>query len=161
MTVRVHKFEPAKCWRSPICKNWTPWKSPTIWYVCLSWYSVWIVYFYHWADDFCKIIEEDARERAEKRKEREKLGKEWKRKGTQAFRKQDFQAAVDNYSQAVKQCPWDISLYTNLALVSRDGKGRHVYLSHLVSYPMMQCKLILYRSTCTQYMYGHLLAWQL
>jgi hypothetical protein len=47
------------------------------------------------------------------------LGKEWKRKGTQAFRQQEFQAAVDNYSQAVKQCPWDISLYTNLALVSK------------------------------------------
>ena len=49
------------------------------------------------------------------------MGKEWKRKGTQAFRRQDFSAAVDSYSQAAKQCPWDISLYTNLALVSRDG----------------------------------------
>ena len=70
------------------------------------------------AGGFCKAVEEDALERAEKIKEREKLGKEWKRKGTQAFRRQEFQEAVDNYSKAVKQSPWDVSLYTNLALVS-------------------------------------------
>ena len=74
----------------------------------------------HWSGEFCKTVEEDARERAENRKERERLGKEWKRKGTQAFRKQEFQAAADSYSQAIKQSPWDISLYTNLALVGCD-----------------------------------------
>lgn len=63
------------------------------------------------------MIEEDARERAEARKERERQGKELKRRGTQAFRRQEFQAAADNYSEAIKQTPWDISLYTNLALV--------------------------------------------
>ena len=90
--------------------------------VMLRHFIVWSVYFHYWAGDFCKAIEEDAHERAERRKEREKLGREWKRKGTQAFRKQEFQAAVDNYSQAIEQCPWDISLYTNLALVSLTWK---------------------------------------
>ena len=97
---------------------------------CLYTYVFWTAgvttAIYSWAGDFCKAIEEDAQERAEKRKEREKLGKEWKRKGTKAFRREEFQAAVDNYSQAVKQCPWDVSLYTNIALVSWNGKGRQV-----------------------------------
>ena len=57
------------------------------------------------------------------------MGKEWKRKGTQTFRRQEFQAAINNYSQAVEQCPWDISLYTNLALVSRNDKGRHYHIA--------------------------------
>ena len=67
--------------------------------------------------EFCKAIEEDARERAERKKEREKRGKELKIKGTQAFRREEFESAADLYSQAMKESPWDISLYTNMALV--------------------------------------------
>ena len=68
--------------------------------------------------DFMCSIEEDARTRAERRKERERVGKEWKKKGTLAFRSSDYHSAIDCYSKAIKEMPWDITLYTNRALVS-------------------------------------------
>ena len=68
--------------------------------------------------EFYKAVEEDAHERAERRKEREKAGKELKKKGTEAFRREEFEEAADLYSRAIKETPWDISLYTNMALVS-------------------------------------------
>lgn len=67
--------------------------------------------------DFMKSIQEDAKERAERRKEREKAGKELKKKGTRAFRSSDYNSAIEFYSKAIQEMPWDITLYTNRALV--------------------------------------------
>ena len=63
-------------------------------------------------------MEEDAQERAERRKERERVGREMKRKGNEAFRKEEYHSAVENYTEAIQQMPWDVTLYTNRALVS-------------------------------------------
>ena len=67
---------------------------------------------------FCQALEEDARERAEGRKERERVGREKKRKGNEAFRKEEYHSAVEHYTEAIQQMPWDVTLYTNRALVS-------------------------------------------
>ncbi|XP_065883207.1 tetratricopeptide repeat protein 12-like [Dysidea avara] len=64
-------------------------------------------------DGFCKALEEDAKERAERRKEKEKIGKEFTKSGNTAFKQGDFEAAVISYSEGIKQMPWDITLYTN------------------------------------------------
>ena len=67
---------------------------------------------------FCQALEEDAQERAERRKERERVGREKKRKGNEAFRKEEYDFAVKHYTEAIQQMPWDVTLYTNRALVS-------------------------------------------
>ena len=64
-------------------------------------------------DGFCKALEEDAKERAERKKEKEKIGKELKKTGNTAFKQGDFEAALVSYSEGIKQMPWDITLYTN------------------------------------------------
>ena len=64
-------------------------------------------------DGFCKALEEDAKERAERKKEKERIGKELKKTGNTAFKQGDFEAAVVSYSEGIKQMPWDITLYTN------------------------------------------------
>ena len=69
---------------------------------------------------FCQALEEDAQERAERRKERERVGRERKRKGNEAFRKEEYHSAVEHYTEAIQQMPWDVSLYTNRALVSSE-----------------------------------------
>ena len=65
-------------------------------------------------------MEEDAQERAERRKERERVGREKKRKGNEAFRKEEYHSAVEHYTEAIQQMPWDVTLYTNRALVSSE-----------------------------------------
>ena len=64
-----------------------------------------------------KTLEEDARERGERRKEREAEGREHKRRGNEAFRAGQFQSAAEEFSVALRHTPWDTSLYTNRALV--------------------------------------------
>lgn len=66
---------------------------------------------------FLHSMEEDARERGERRRERERRGKEAKRKGNKAFKKGDLQSAVECFTEAIREMPWDITLYTNRALV--------------------------------------------
>lgn len=66
---------------------------------------------------FLQSLEEDAQERGEKRKERERKGREVKRKGNQAFKEGDYDSAVRWFTEGVKEAPWDITLYTNRALV--------------------------------------------
>ena len=63
-------------------------------------------------------MEDDARERTERKRERERVGKERKRKANGLFRRGEFSTAVESYSEAIEQMPWDVSLYTNRALVS-------------------------------------------
>lgn len=67
---------------------------------------------------FLQSLEEDAHERAERRKEREKKGKEAKKKGNRSFKAGDFESAVQCFTEGIKEMPWDITLYTNRALVS-------------------------------------------
>ena len=64
-----------------------------------------------------KTLEEDARERGERRKEREAQGRDHKKRGNTAFRAGQFENAVTEFSVALRHTPWDISLYTNRALV--------------------------------------------
>ena len=56
--------------------------------------------------------------RGERRKQKEAAGREWKRKGTLAFRRGKLEEAINCYSKAIQETPWVISLYTNRALVS-------------------------------------------
>lgn len=67
---------------------------------------------------FLQSLEKDARERGERRKERERRGRDAKQKGNQAFKKGDFENAVKWFTEGMKEAPWDITLYTNRALVS-------------------------------------------
>ena len=53
----------------------------------------------------------------ERRKERESRGREHKKSGNTAFRSGQYSDAVEQYSHALKHTPWDVSLYTNRALV--------------------------------------------
>lgn len=69
---------------------------------------------------FLRTLEEDARERGERRKEREKKGKEAKKKGNQAFKEGNLERAVEWFTEGIKEAPWDITLYTNRALVSSE-----------------------------------------
>ena len=69
------------------------------------------------SNEYLRALEEDAKERSEKRKEKEELGKEHKKAGNTAFKQGDFEAAIVSYSEAIKQMPWDITLYTNRAQV--------------------------------------------
>ena len=64
-----------------------------------------------------KTLEEDARDRGERRKEREAQGRDHKKRGNTAFRAGQFENAVTEFSVALRHTPWDISLYTNRALV--------------------------------------------
>lgn len=68
--------------------------------------------------DFLRSLEEDAKERADRRKEREARGKEAKKKGNRAFKAGDFEGAVRCFTDGIKEAPWDLTLYTNRALVS-------------------------------------------
>ena len=67
--------------------------------------------------EFCHALEEDARERGERRKEREVKGKAKKKRGNEAFRRGEYASSIEHFTEAIAQTPWDISLYTNRALV--------------------------------------------
>jgi len=69
------------------------------------------------AASFCKSIEEDAKERAERRKERERKGKEIKKRGNSFFKSGECEKALEQYALALKETPWDFTLHTNRALV--------------------------------------------
>jgi len=69
------------------------------------------------SNKYLKALEEDAKERSERRKAKEKLGKEHKKHGNTAFKQGDFETAIGSYSEAIKQTPWDVTLYTNRAQV--------------------------------------------
>ena len=69
------------------------------------------------SNEYLRVLEEDAKERSERRKVKEKLGKEHKRLGNTAFKQGDFEAAITSYSEAIQQIPWDVTLYTNRAQV--------------------------------------------
>ena len=74
-------------------------------------------------DAFCESVEQDASERAERRLEREKKGRELKGAGNAAFRSGQFDTAVERYSSAIERTPWDATLYTNRAQVCVCGCG--------------------------------------
>lgn len=67
---------------------------------------------------FLRSLEEDAKERGERRREMELRGKEAKKKGNKAFKEGDYESAVKYFTEGIKEAPWDITLYTNRALVS-------------------------------------------
>ena len=69
------------------------------------------------SNEYLRALEEDARERSERRKAKEKMGKEHKKLGNTAFKRRDFQGAITSYSEAIQQMPWDVTLYTNRAQV--------------------------------------------
>ncbi len=56
-------------------------------------------------------------ERGERRRRREEEGKRLKKEGNKAFRREDYSRAVACFTEAIAQSPWDITLYTNRALV--------------------------------------------
>ena len=66
---------------------------------------------------FCKSMEQDAAERAQRRMEREKKGRDLKRAGNAAFKSSQYDIAVQQYTAAIESMPWDVSLYTNRAQV--------------------------------------------
>ena len=72
---------------------------------------------------FCRTIEQDAKERAERKKEKEARGKEMKRKGCVCFKCGKYEEALEHFTAALREMPWDLALYTNRALV----KGNSCY----------------------------------
>lgn len=66
---------------------------------------------------FLQSLEEDSKERGERRRQREERGKEAKKKGNKAFKEGKFEGAVEFFTEAIKEMPWDLTLYTNRALV--------------------------------------------
>ena len=70
------------------------------------------------SNEYLRALEEDAKERSERRKAKEKLARENKRVGNIAFKRGDYDAAIAAYSEAIHEVPWDVTLYTNRAQVS-------------------------------------------
>lgn len=66
---------------------------------------------------FCQSVEEDAKQRAEKRKERVQKGKAIKKEGNAFFKSGDYELALECFAAALKETPWDMTLHTNKALV--------------------------------------------
>ncbi|XP_036603692.1 tetratricopeptide repeat protein 12 [Trichosurus vulpecula] len=66
-------------------------------------------------DGFMEVLEKDARERAERRKENKSLANALKEKGNEAFLKGDYRMAVQHYSEGLKKLKDMIVLYTNRA----------------------------------------------
>ncbi|XP_051842949.1 tetratricopeptide repeat protein 12 isoform X1 [Antechinus flavipes] len=66
-------------------------------------------------DAFMKIIENDARERAKRRKENKSLANAFKEKGNEAFLKGDYEMAVHYYTEGLKKLKDMKVLYTNRA----------------------------------------------
>ncbi len=76
-------------------------------------------------DEFLQSMEEDAKERAERRKEREGKGKAAKKRGNEMFKQGHFDNAIQHFTEAIKETPWDLTLYTNRALVSTVDSSDH------------------------------------
>lgn len=70
---------------------------------------------------FMRSIEDDAKERGERRREREGRAKEAKREGNKAFKGGHYEEALRFFTDGIKNTPWDLTLYTNKALVSFYG----------------------------------------
>lgn len=70
-------------------------------------------------DGFLRSLKEDALERAERRREREERSKAAKKRGNEKFKKGQFDDALEHFTEAIKEAPWDLTLYTNRALVSQ------------------------------------------
>ncbi|XP_074160328.1 tetratricopeptide repeat protein 12 isoform X2 [Sminthopsis crassicaudata] len=66
-------------------------------------------------DGFMKILENDARERAKRRKENKSLANAFKEKGNEAFLKGDYEMAVHYYTEGLKKLKDMKVLYTNRA----------------------------------------------
>uniref|UniRef100_A0A5F8GDL4 Uncharacterized protein n=1 Tax=Monodelphis domestica TaxID=13616 RepID=A0A5F8GDL4_MONDO len=66
-------------------------------------------------DGFMEVLEKDARERAQRRKENKSLANALKEKGNEAFLKGDYRTAVQLYSQGLKKLKDMKVLYTNRA----------------------------------------------
>ena len=58
-------------------------------------------------------------------RERERKGREHKKSGNVSFRGGQYGTAVEEFSQALKHMPWDVSLYTNRALVRMSIISHH------------------------------------
>lgn len=66
---------------------------------------------------FLSSLEEDAKERGERRREQERRGREAKRNGNKAFKESDYEGALGYFTAAITEMPWDTTLYTNRASV--------------------------------------------
>ncbi|XP_051787838.1 tetratricopeptide repeat protein 12 isoform X2 [Erpetoichthys calabaricus] len=65
--------------------------------------------------DFLKMLEKDAQERSQRRRENEKLAKALKEMGNEAFHKGDYETAVQLYSEGLEKLKDMQVLYTNRA----------------------------------------------
>ncbi|XP_064158503.1 tetratricopeptide repeat protein 12 isoform X2 [Anguilla rostrata] len=67
------------------------------------------------SEDFMRILEKDAEDRAERRKKNEELAYELKAKGNEAFARGDYEAAVLHYTEGLQKLRDMPALYTNRA----------------------------------------------
>lgn len=65
---------------------------------------------------FMKQLESDAKKRAENKKEREQIAQNFRKMGNEAFRKQEYEKAVNLYTKAIDHVKDSPILYNNRAL---------------------------------------------
>ncbi|PSN38417.1 hypothetical protein C0J52_16326 [Blattella germanica] len=67
---------------------------------------------------FMAHVEKDAAQRAADRKERKEIADTYKRKGNDAFRKKEYEKALDFYTKAIEKIKDNTLLYVNRALTA-------------------------------------------
>ncbi len=78
---------------------------------------------------FMSILEKDANERYERRKQNNKIANELKEKGNEEFKNENYEKAIDFYTQAIQIVKDNPILYTNRAQVYIKLKNYHDAIS--------------------------------
>ncbi|CAG2068060.1 unnamed protein product, partial [Timema podura] len=67
-------------------------------------------------DAFMSYVEKDIQQRTEDKRQRKQISDNYKIQGNEAFRKQDYEKALERYNKAIEEIKDSCVLYTNRAL---------------------------------------------